>query len=857
MGINWNPSYPDQVGVERKDAGYGGSAVSTPTRWQGLKFTALHTGPISHINIFSSDGSSTVPLGSPYKDQSAPMMLDLYPATGAPYINPYNVTSEFIQATAVTGQPQIYNENLTQPITVSRIQNPDDGLFLAAAHFPQDGFWVQFDTAAWPLNRRVVGVRVVARVISTWGVVRADDPPFAIGNHTYGIVKPISTGGFWYNDWVHLGEVLVDNNAPATPDGWSWWTPQMIRDMRSGGPRAIKIESWAYGWWCDWVVLQPFYTDQVETRIGVGAQPPKTAWNFTPFPMKTPAGTGTPSVVAGQEYVAILRKPWEQSAYEAGRANMSWRRVNGDPPATGWAHLTDSFIGSLDGAAASAPLFRQMVPEEFRDFTLAAIMTTGGPFGTGLAVETSQPYVMSRGAKVYKSGAVQIKADQTITVTGAANSVVYGQTAALVGWPESNPPGKTVKLRSEVWTATGAPEVRVFSPVERTFADIEKMPVTTNFPSSDDHGTSVTTRYVRFRHPESRMLPAGKYRIIFSTEDELTEAQSWRITGMSGHAHVINQTFGRTTDVGTGFWQDAFSNLGPVSGADLSGQVWNGDLQVVLMTVPPPVTGVATAVGYTTAHHASVCGETTCGGCADMGAPFSQLTWSASSDVLTTFYEVQRRDAYDPVFRAVAAVRGRFNTVWNDYEARIGIQSEYRIRSGRGDGVVGDWSDTESVSLPSGQIALAFTSNAATGLSATYPEVWEGDTVTRTWEFQEYGDVQFQPIYGREKQVAFHPTERRGVRVSRNILMSALCSVSPPTQRMWDPLRVISWAPIPYVCVRDGEGNRWFAAVQVPVGTNLRPGERWFADITVTEVSVDPAIQDTDVAQITVLDVIP
>jgi hypothetical protein len=52
------------------------------------------------------------------------------------------------------------------------------------------------------------------------------------------------------------------------------------------------------------------------------------------------------------------------------------------------------------------------------------------------------------------------------------------------------------------------------------------------------------------------------------------------------------------------------------------------------------------------------------------------------------------------------------------------------------------------------------------------------------------------------------------------------------------------------VCVRDGEGNRWFANVRVPGGTNVRGGEQWYGEIVVTEVSAVPAVIDTIVEQV-------
>lgn len=867
MGVDFNPNFPDQVGIERPSIGYSSPPVVNASRYTALHFEGRHTGPISYMSIMSHAGSSAPTLHpTTYKGQQCPMFIDLYPATGAPWVAPWSVQNVAYLPTAVTGQPNFVNENQSTPVNVNRIQAPDDGLYIIGNEFPSRGIWVQFDTAAFPLDRRILGVRVVVRVNTSWGLVRCDAQPFTQGNHIWGAGTSLPhTGTSLQTSWMHVGEVLIDQSAPATAEGWGWWTPQMIRDFRSGGPRAFKVEAFGPLWIFDYCYLQIFYT--TETRIGVGLAPPADQWRFTHFPMKTPAATGSPSIVTGQDYVAVMRTPVEQNPFQPGRATMAWRMLYGavQPDASKWGGLNNT-LKPTDGNKANIPEYFAL-PTDIVPGILNAIISTGGPFitgspnvypptdGPGTVVETSMPYVFSRGAHVYDQLGSDVGITQDITITGAALAMTYGQTSAMVGWRPSSPPLETDIITCEVWTATGAPEVRVFSPVSRQFADIERMIPEDQWANGEDN---FTFRRVRFRHPESRTLPGGKYQIRINT-DNLRAQFEFRVEAMVAYAHAPqDQTFGRDTNQGVGFINDAFSSLGPVSGTDGGGGVWSGDFEVTLMTVPPPVTGVALLEGVTTAHHAEICaGPESCQGCTDQGAPFIQLQWDMTSDALSVEYEIQRSDEFDTVFRTVAVAAGRDTLYWNDYEARIGVQSSYRLRSRRGDGIVGDWSTTESMRLEANQVALTFTSNAATGLACTYFEIWENDEVTREFVFQEYDDVSFRPIYNRERQVAFHPIERKGVTFDRSVLLNAVCSVTAPTTRTFNPLRIISWAPIPYVCVRDGEGNRWFAAVQVPTGTNVRPGERWYADVRITEVSAVPAAIRTDTAQVVVTNEVP
>ena len=57
---------------------------------------------------------------------------------------------------------------------------------------------------------------------------------------------------------------------------------------------------------------------------------------------------------------------------------------------------------------------------------------------------------------------------------------------------------------------------------------------------------------------------------------------------------------------------------------------------------------------------------------------------------------------------------------------------------------------------------------------------------------------------------------------------------------------------VAYVCVRDGEGNRWYANLRVPEGDTTRApdDEVWTTEVALVEVSDIPAIHDTSVAQV-------
>lgn len=831
MGVSWNPSFPNQIGIERRNVNYDQFSVNTMLAMHGLQFRARHSGATSNISLFTGQGAAAAGLGPAFNNLFQPIVVDLYPASGAPWVTGQSVQLSTFTPTAVTGSSGMLNENLSQPITASRLQGQTDGSYIFAVS-PGENVRVQFATDTFPLDRRIRQVCLVLTVNAP-AVVRRYDPG-GVPVFGFGLTPTSSPRTLSF-----MGEAITLFGDTA----WRWWTPQMIRDFRSGGPMSWYVEAYAVptAWILDYVELQVYW--EPERRIGVGIRAPNFSFTETSFDMKSPAGTGTPSLTSGQDYAMVCRRPEPDSIFGVGGAVFPWRRLKGSLPVTGWQSVPITakvpiVSGSVDGVGVIA--VQAASPTPSTSDIMCMRMVTGGP--AGLVVETTQPYQLSRPVEVYQGKILE----QEFTVTGAGTTTPYGQTTAIVGWLPGALPRFT-PIRAEVWTATGAPEVQVFSPVERTFEFISSLPVTAEF-SVAEGGQS--TRLVRFRHSQTRTLPTGTYKIIISA-GSTPASTPWFVETLISDGHTTDQTFQRLTGKANGTWTDGTFAGTPLTGTNpTSGKTFSSDLQVTLATVPPAVTGFGVAVGVTTAHHADTCVGQTCtqGGCADEGAPFNQLTWSAA-DSTTLFYEVQRNDELDPVFRTVALVRGRFNTRWSDYEARIGVRSCYRVRSMHPDDIAGDWSSEVCSTPPQGIVALTFTSNAATGLSLTYPEVWNGSPITRSWAFQEYDDMEFHKIHGRDGQAMFHRIERTGVTFSRTLLLNAICSVNPPTMGMFSPVRALSWAAIPYVCVRDGEGNRWFAAIQVPTGTNIRSGEQWYIDVTITELVKDPAIADTGVSQ--------
>jgi hypothetical protein len=212
------------------------------------------------------------------------------------------------------------------------------------------------------------------------------------------------------------------------------------------------------------------------------------------------------------------------------------------------------------------------------------------------------------------------------------------------------------------------------------------------------------------------------------------------------------------------------------------------------------------------------------------------------------YYELQRSDAYTD-WQTILQATSPTVTGFNDTEARIGVQSDYRMRQVNVHGFEGPWSSTVSATAPAStgvSYFLSFTSNEdQTGAHAlAYAEVWDGNPSEDFTYFEGTGMMQFQRMYGRDFQVGFHALERGGAQFERTLLVQN-AAVSPPVlERAFTSLRDLAWETFDYVCVRTNQGDRWFAAVEVPSGTISRGRKLQLVQVRITEVATTSSIQD-------------
>ena len=213
------------------------------------------------------------------------------------------------------------------------------------------------------------------------------------------------------------------------------------------------------------------------------------------------------------------------------------------------------------------------------------------------------------------------------------------------------------------------------------------------------------------------------------------------------------------------------------------------------------------------------------------------------------YYEMQRMDTVETDWQTIMKATSVALTGFNDYEARVGILSTYRIRGVDLYGFYGPWSSSVSATIASpgvtigctGGHLLIFTSNEVQdgSINLAYSSVWE-DQVEEGFAFPEASFVQLQAMYNRDFFTAFRPSERGGEQFQRTVLVQA-AAISPETLADFTSLRDMAWANVSYICVRDEDGNRWLSTVLVPSGRVLRDRRLYMAPVSIIEVTATPS----------------
>lgn len=284
--------------------------------------------------------------------------------------------------------------------------------------------------------------------------------------------------------------------------------------------------------------------------------------------------------------------------------------------------------------------------------------------------------------------------------------------------------------------------------------------------------------------------------------------------------------------------------LTQIIGSSLQGKVWTGDQ-------PKPDAWTVEAIDTSFASGPSMGIRLgVAAGNTNVPITFSVDNYCANATNLAgASVELQRRDSMDTEWKTIMLSSTACVAEFCDFEARVGIESEYRIRICNVLDFCGPWvTGAGTIAAPGVAVAgdgnsiLIFTSNAAPDSSLAYVMQWENEPI-ETFAFPEANFVDLQRIFGRDYFTAFYPLERGGDQFTRTLLVNA-GAVTPTALANFKDLRDLAWAQLDYVCVRDELGNRWLANIRVPDGAVRRNRRLYLAQIQVAQLTDTPSPVD-------------
>lgn len=562
----------------------------------------------------------------------------------------------------------------------------------------------------------------------------------------------------------------------------------------------------------------------VENRVKFGAFHRREAAGYSPVAPGPPGGAGT-------QYVSMRNTSLAKTVLAAGIYDITSCNVYApDPVAAPFASPGTpppmNAIRQLNPVqVGGVPTFVGLLVRRTTDLGAAFTtedsdilppLTLGYSTGPTLPVLPVHSYARQVQAPVFGA----ITATQRL-LTGSATGLAYRSVTFIARrFPGSATPALTVaSVQTPAATAT------------ITAAAFDAL------PEIIDGWRQVT---LQFASPVT--IAASSTQDIAFSAATAAEGVQWQILGAQG----VDLT---AVNAGDLTWDVPLTNYGG-DGALLTWRPTHltaatadreGDLFLMLSADPAPVTGFTATVLQADVPNdtgTDPCGDDEC--CIPTEIDYVRLAWTASTLPQVQFgeYRLQRKNSAG-VWETIMVGPDVDLNLFDDFEAVVGL-NEYRMQVVDAAGVVSLTQPLASATIAAPGVTtlcgsnkglLVLTSNSlATGNRLAYKKVWQSDP-EEAFLFPEADEVELQRMYLRDYQVGFHGTERGGTIFLADLLVrqNIPADGSPVPMANFDALRDLAWADIPYVCVRDELGNRWYMTVIVPEGAVNRIGRTYVA----------------------------
>jgi len=312
--------------------------------------------------------------------------------------------------------------------------------------------------------------------------------------------------------------------------------------------------------------------------------------------------------------------------------------------------------------------------------------------------------------------------------------------------------------------------------------------------------------------PSAGLAPATQYYFQLRAPGEAgTGTRYWSVLALDTLNAGNVASFGSTTD------RAVVNNV----------EADRYEIPATIATVPTALTGVS-AFTSTQTVTSSVCGATL--------IPRTTVVWNPSA-LGGSFarYEIERSEA-GGAWSSVARVTAEGLNSFVDYEVSLGLQACYRLRVVRTDGAVSDWSSSVCATKAAlGDCVLYLVSNYRPALNMVLD--YDPDV---SYDFLEADEQVVHAIYGQDDSLAFQPIEQRGTRAIYAVTLAFDGHGTVGTRAtVFAGLRALATAAIPYVCILDSLGNRFYGTARVASGDTSWPSRTHTAPLEVTSVRHD------------------
>jgi hypothetical protein len=218
-----------------------------------------------------------------------------------------------------------------------------------------------------------------------------------------------------------------------------------------------------------------------------------------------------------------------------------------------------------------------------------------------------------------------------------------------------------------------------------------------------------------------------------------------------------------------------------------------------------------------------------------------QLSWTqpslAAGDVFIA-YLLERADDTSG-YHLIRRITDQGITSLVHFEARDNVSATYRLRT-ETDAGLSIYSNVVAAVLP-GCCGFAFVSDVDPTLNMRRRDLSSDGDREIEWISN---DTELE-LYGRDSAVVFRELEDRGDAFEVELLLwaeSGTPTARPPGSgaQAWEVARRLVRTQVPYVCVKDENGSRWYAAISPAPGGSRRAGRMYEAKLRVREVTSAP-----------------